>query len=436
MIDRYSRAEMAAVWSPQNRFQKWLDVELAITDAWAREGVVDTAVARRIRENARFSVERIDVLEQQTHHDVVAFLGSVQESISEDDARWVHFGVTSSDVVDTALSLLMVESGRLLLRGVDSLIALTAARAVEHAETLMAGRTHGVHAEPITMGLKILLWHEEWKRQRARLEQAIESVRVGKVSGAVGTHATIPPSVQEHVCEALGLQAAPVSSQVLQRDRHAHFATTLALIAGTVEKISLECRHLQRTEVLEAQEPFASGQKGSSSMPHKRNPVGFENLCGLARVVRSNSLAAMENMALWHERDISHSSVERVILPDSCILLDYMMARLERLLKGLVILPKRMRRNLDETGGLLYSQRILLALIDRGLPRPEAYDVVQSAARKVWDEGGTLAERLLEDERFCARLSAADLRELTDPSWYLRHLPEIYRRAGVALTSG
>jgi len=290
-----------------------------------------------------------------------------------------------------------------------------------------------MHAEPITLGLKFLLWHDELKRQRTRLEQARASIRVGKISGAVGTHATVPPEVQEKVCETLDLESAPVSSQILQRDRHAHFCTTLAIIAGTIAKIALEGRHLQRTEVLEVQEAFRPGQKGSSAMPHKRNPVGFENLCGLARVVRSNAMAALENIALWHERDISHSSVERVILPDSCILLDYMIHRLDGLLRELIVYPERMLENLESTGGLLYSQRILLALIDAGLPRPEAYDIVQNAAQRVLDAGGTLADRLTENPSFRSHIDAKKLAELTDPTWYTRHLETIYERAGVPL---
>jgi len=425
---------MTAIWAPQNRFQKWLDVELAVCEAWARLGTFETAMVARVRGQARFDIDRIDEIEKTTHHDVLAFLGSVQESVEPDDARCIHFGVTSSDVVDTGLALVMVEAAAHIDAELDRLTATVAACALRHHDTLMAGRTHGVHAEPMSLGLKFLLWHEELKRQKERLAQAAASVRVGKISGAVGTHATVPPEIQAWACERLGLAPAAVSSQILQRDRHAHFATTLAIIAGTLEKIALECRHLQRTEVLEVQEPFRVGQKGSSSMPHKRNPVGFENLCGLARVVRSNSLAAMENMALWHERDISHSSVERVILPDSCILLDYMLHRLNGLLTDLVIFPDNMRRNLDSTGGLLYSQRVMLALVDRGLPRPEAYDLVQTAAKHVWDEGGTLRARLADDERVSSALTSDELDALFDPAHYLRHLPTIYARAGLPLT--
>jgi adenylosuccinate lyase len=424
---------MQAVWEPKNKFQKWLDVELAIVDAWVDEGVVPADAAKRIRERAAFSVERIDAIEVETQHDVLAFLGSVQENLDPDDARWVHFGVTSSDVVDTGLSLLLVESGDMLDAGLGTLIDTVARRSQEHAHTLMAGRTHGVHAEPITFGLKMLLWHAELRRERERLTAARDAIRVGKISGAVGTHATIPPAVQARVCKRLGLAEAAISSQIIQRDRHAHFMTALALLAGTIEKIALECRHLQRTEVLEVQEPFRQGQKGSSSMPHKRNPIGFENMCGLARVVRANSLTAMENMALWHERDISHSSAERVILPDSCILIDYMMDRLNRLLDGLLVFPERMQRNIDATGGLLYSQRVMLALIDKGLPRPDAYNIVQSAAKLVWDEGGALRERLAANSTVLEKLSTEELDELFNPAYYLRHVETIYERAGLPL---
>lgn len=433
MISRYSRPAMAAIWTPQNRFQKWLDVELAVCEAWERLGALPADALERIRQDAKFLVERIDAIEQETHHDVLAFLGSVQENLKPEDARYVHFGVTSSDVVDTGLALQMLEAAQLIDEDLDAVSTTVAEQALRHHDTLMAGRTHGVHAEPITLGLKFLLWYEELKRQKTRLGQATAFIRVGKISGAVGTHATVPPEVQEHVCGLLGLEAANVSSQILQRDRHAHFLTTLAIIAGTIEKISLECRHLQRTEVLEVQEPFREGQKGSSSMPHKRNPIGFENLCGLARVVRSNSLAAMEDMALWHERDISHSSVERVIVPDSCTLVDYMLTRLDGLLKDLVVFPERMRKNLEATGGLLYSQRVMLALVDKGLPRPIAYDIVQSAARHVWDEGGTLRTWLEGNPQVTKLLSPADLDDLLDVRYYLRHIPEIYARTGLKL---
>lgn len=427
---------MAAVWSAQNRFQKWLDVEMAVCEAWARLGALPSDVLERIQRDVSFRLERIEAIERDTHHDVLAFLGSVQEHLSPEDARYVHFGVTSSDIVDTGLALQMLEAAHLIDGGLDRLSATVAERALLHHDTLMAGRTHGVHAEPITLGLKFLLWWEELKRQKTRLGQAMASIRVGKISGAVGTHATVPPEVQEYVCGRLGVEAAPVSSQILQRDRHAHFVTTLAILAGTLEKISLECRHLQRTEVLEVQEPFREGQKGSSSMPHKRNPIGFENVCGLARLVRANSLAAMEDMALWHERDISHSSVERVILPDSCLLIDFMLARLEGLLRDLEVFPDRMRRNFELTGGLLYSQRVMLALVDKGLARTEAYAAVQSAARHVWDEGGSFREWLLRDDQVRGLLTSTDLDELFDERYYLRYISAIYERTGLPLTVG
>ena len=434
MIPRYTRPRMEAVWLPSSRFSRMLEVELAICDAWEAEGAIPAGASARIRHHARFSLERIDDLEKVTRHDVLAFLGSVQDSLDPDDARWLHYGVTSSDVVDTALSLMMVESATLILEEADRLLVTLARRAREHASTIMIGRTHGVHAEPITLGLKMLGWREEMKRQVERLGTARDTMRVGKVSGAVGTHATVPPAVQERACRSLGLEPAPVSSQILQRDRHAAFVTTLALVGGTVERISVECRHLQRTEVLEVQEPFHEGQKGSSAMPHKRNPVGFENLSGLARVLRGHALASMEDMALWHERDISHSSVERIILPDSCLLVDYMLHRLESLVAGLRVFPEQMRRNLELTGGLIHSQRVMLALVEAGMPRPEAYDRLQEASRDVWESRGNLHDRLLGDPTIIGLLGAERLAALFDPSSSLVHLPEIFRRAGLPLT--
>lgn len=427
MIMRYTRPEMGRIWTLENKYRKWLDVELAVCEARAERGEIPPWAIKEIREKAAFSVERIDEIEQETQHDVIAFLTCVAEHVGP-ASRFIHEGLTSSDVLDTANALLFLEASDLLLDDLDRLLDVLKRRAFEFKDTVMMGRSHGIHAEPITFGLKWALWYAEMQRNRQRLVRARDTLRVGKISGAVGTYANIDPDVERRVCRRLGLEPAPISTQVIQRDRYAEYFTTLALIGCTVEKIAVEIRHLQRTEVREAEEYFAPGQKGSSAMPHKRNPIASENLSGLARVLRGYALAAMENVALWHERDISHSSVERIIGPDSTILLDYMLNRLTRVLDKLVAYPEKMRRNMEITGGLLFSQRVLLALVGKGLSREEAYRLVQRNAMKVWQEGGHLKTHLHADPEVAAHLTAAELDGLFDLGYHLKHVDAIFQR--------
>ncbi|MEJ5365459.1 MAG: adenylosuccinate lyase [Desulfosoma sp.] len=427
MIERYTRPEMGRIWTLENKYRKWLDVELAVCEARAERGEIPPWAMKDIREKAAFRVERIDEIEKETQHDVIAFLTCVAEHVGP-ASRFIHEGLTSSDVLDTANALLFLEASDLLLEDLDRLLDVLKRRAYEFKNTVMMGRSHGIHAEPVTFGLKWALWYAEMQRNRERLQRARETMRVGKISGAVGTYANIDPDIEERVCRRLGLEPAPISTQVIQRDRYAEYFTTLAVISCTVEKIAVEIRHLQRTEVREAEEYFAPGQKGSSAMPHKRNPIASENLSGLARVLRGNALAAMENVALWHERDISHSSVERIIGPDSTILLDYMLNRLTRVLDKLVAYPERMRLNMEITGGLLFSQRVLLALVGKGLSREDAYRVVQRNAMKVWQEGGHLRDRLEADPEVAAHLGPAELDALFDLGYHLKHVDAIFQR--------
>lgn len=427
MIERYTRPEMGRIWTLENKYRKWLDVELAVCEARAERGEIPDWAMKDIREKAAFCVERIDAIEKETQHDVIAFLTCVAESVGP-ASRFIHEGLTSSDVLDTANALLFLEASDLLLDDLDRLLDVLKRRAFEFKDTVMMGRSHGIHAEPITFGLKWALWYAEMQRNRERMVRARETMRVGKISGAVGTFANIDPDIEERVCRRLGLEPAPISTQVIQRDRYAEYFTTLAMIGCTVEKIAVEIRHLQRTEVREAEEYFAPGQKGSSAMPHKRNPIASENLSGLARVLRGNALAAMENVALWHERDISHSSVERIIGPDSTILLDYMLNRLTGVLDKLVAYPERMRRNMEITGGLLFSQRVLLALVGKGLTREDAYRLVQRNAMKVWQEGGHLKDRLGADPEVAAHLGTEELDALFDLGYHLKHVDAIFRR--------
>ncbi len=427
MIDRYARPEMARIWTLENKYRKWLQVELAVCEALAERGEIPAEAMQEIREKADFSVERVAEIEQETHHDVIAFLTSVAENVGP-SSRYIHQGLTSSDVLDTAMALLMVEAAELLVDDLDRLLEVLKRRAYELKDTVMIGRSHGIHAEPITFGLKLALWYAEMLRNRERMAHARESIRVGKISGAVGTFANIDPAIEESVCDRLGLQPAPSSSQIIQRDRHAEYFTTLAIVGCTVEKIAVEIRHLQRTEVREAEEYFAPGQKGSSAMPHKRNPIASENLSGLARVLRGNALAAMENVPLWHERDISHSSVERVIGPDSTILMDYMLARLTRVLDRLVVYPENMRRNLELTGGLFFSQQVMLALTDKGITREDAYRLVQRNAMTVWQEGTRLEDQLKGDPEVTAHLSHEEIESLFDIRYHLKHVDTIFRR--------
>ncbi|HKA62646.1 MAG TPA: adenylosuccinate lyase [Methylomirabilota bacterium] len=431
MISRYARPEMARIWTQDAKYEAWLQVELAVCEVYARGGLIPVDALGRIKARARVQAARIDEIEATTRHDVIAFLTNLEEALGA-DSRYVHMGLTSSDVVDTALALQLQQASDLLLAGLERYRGAVRTLALEHRETLCVGRTHGIHAEPMVFGLKAALWYSEAGRNIERLRRARETVRVGKLSGAVGTFAHVDPDVEEEACRLLGLEADPISNQIVQRDRHAEFSATLAIIAASLEKVATEIRSLQRTEVLEAEEPFTAGQKGSSAMPHKRNPVSCEQVCGLARLVRTNALAAMENVALWHERDISHSSVERVILPDSTCLVDYMLHQMTRILDGLQVYPKRMRENMDGSFGLLFSQRVLLKLTDQGLPRQKAYEMVQRNAMTAWRERTAFHDLLAADREIMTHLTAAELSECFDPAWYLRNVPAIYRRVGLA----
>lgn len=429
MIERYSRPEMKRVWSEENKFDKWLQVEIAVCEAWAEIGVIPKEVIPKIKA-ATYKLERISEILKVTHHDMTAFLQAVSESIGE-ESRFIHLGLTSSDIMDTALNLQLKEATKLLADDITRLIAVLEDRAIEHKTTLMIGRTHGVHAEPMTFGLKLALWAQEMKRNYGRLMEAEKMISVGKISGAVGTYATVPPEVEEIACAKLGLAPAPISNQIVQRDRHAHFVTTLAIIAGSLEKFATEIRSLQRTEVLEAEEPFAPGQTGSSAMPHKRNPELCERICGLARLVRGYALTSLENIALWHERDISHSSTERIILPDSCLVVDYILSIFTSIMYGLQVYPENMRRNLELTQGLVFSQRVLLALIDKGLSRQQAYQIVQRNAMKAWKERTSFLGLLKADAEVMACLPANELEALFDYSYFVKHVDTIFRRLGL-----
>ena len=427
MIPRYSRPEMSRLWSDENRFATWLRVEIAATEVLAGQGVVPKEALAAIKEKARFDVARIDAIEREVQHDVIAFVSNVAESVGP-EGRWIHYGLTSSDVVDTALALLMRDATDLIAQGVAALREAIGKRAHEFKGAPMIGRTHGVHAEPMTFGLKLASWYAELGRARERLARARDTIAVGKLSGAVGTFSHLGPEVEEAVCKALGLRPAPVSSQVLQRDRHAEVMTALAITAASLEKFATEIRALQKTEVRELEEPFKAGQKGSSAMPHKRNPVGCEQVTGLARVVRANALAALENVALWHERDISHSSVERVIVPDSFLALDHMLRRMTDIVKGMAVHTDRMRRNLDSTKGLVFSGQLLLELTARGLRREDAYRIVQGHAMKAWEEDGDFRARVSADPEVAAILKPAEVDEVFRLERYLAHVDDIFAR--------
>ena len=428
-LERYSLPEMARVWSLDTKYEKWLEVEVAVAEAWAEEGRVPREALPAIR-RGRVNRERMDEVFAQTKHDVTAFLRAVGETIGP-EARFVHLGMTSNDVIDTALCLQIKEASAILLRDVDALLAVLESLALKHKDTLQAGRTHGVHAEPITFGFKVAVWVDEFRRNRHRLVEAAEQIAYGKISGAVGTHANLPPSIEEAACAALGLKVAPVSTQVLQRDRHAFYMTTLAVIAASLEKVATEIRGLQRTEVHEVEEPFAEGQTGSSAMPHKRNPELSERICGLSRVIRGNAVTALENVALWHERDISNSSAERLILPESCLVLDYILRLAAEVLGGLRVFPERMRRNLDASYGLVYSQRVLLALVDKGLSRTRAYELVQRNAMETWRTERQFVELLKADPDVSAAIDEADLEALFDNAFYTQYVDEAFRRLGL-----
>jgi adenylosuccinate lyase len=427
MIPRYTRPEMAKVWTDQRKFETWLAIELLACEALAELDQIPAKAVKEIREKATFNVERINEIEKVTKHDVIAFLTNVGESIGP-LSKYLHYGLTSSDVLDTSLAMLLKEASDIILVDIRRFLEVLKKKAFEHKDTFMMGRSHGVHAEPITFGLKMTLWYDEMKRNLIRMERAKEAISVGKISGAVGTFAHVPPFVEEFVCGQLGLKPAAISTQIVQRDHHAEFFTTLAIIASSIEKFSVELRHLQRTEVLEAEEFFSKGQKGSSAMPHKRNPISAENLSGLARMVRSYSLAALENVPLWHERDISHSSVERVIAPDATILIDYMLNRLTSLIEHLIVYPENMKANLERMGGLIFSEAILLLLTRKGLSREEAYDVVQRNAMKVWEKGDDFKTLLSRDEKVRHLLTSKELDAAFDVRGHLKHVDDIFRR--------
>lgn len=430
MIERYTRPEMGAIWTEENRFKAWLEVEILACEAWAELGVIPKEDVEKIRQNASFDIQRIKEIEEETRHDVVAFTRAVSETLGE-ERKWVHYGLTSTDVVDTALSYLLKQANEILLRDLENFIQVLKEKAQEYKYTVMMGRTHGVHAEPTTFGLKMALWYAEMKRNLERFKQAAETVRVGKISGAVGTYANIDPFVEKYVCEKLGLEPAPISTQTLQRDRHAHYMATLALIATSIEKFAVEIRGLQKSETREVEEFFAKGQKGSSAMPHKRNPIGSENMTGMARVIRGYMLTAYENVPLWHERDISHSSAERIILPDATIALNYMLNRFTNIVKNLTVFPENMKRNMDRTLGLIYSQRVLLALIDTGMTREEAYDLVQPKAMEAWEKQVPFRSLIEADETITNRLTKEEIDDCFDYNYHLKHVDTIFERLGL-----
>ncbi|MYL50505.1 adenylosuccinate lyase [Halobacillus litoralis] len=430
MIERYTRPEMGAIWTEENRYQAWLEVELLACEAWSELGVIPKEDVKKLREGASFSIDRIHEIEAETRHDVVAFTRAVSETVGE-ERKWVHYGLTSTDVVDTALSYQLKQANEIIRRDLVNFIEILGEKAKEHKHTVMMGRTHGVHAEPTTFGLKLALYYEEMKRNLERLDLAMDHIQFGKLSGAVGTYANIDPFVEEYVCEKLGLKPAPVSTQTLQRDRHAHYVCTLALVATSIEKIAVEIRGLQKTETREVEEFFAKGQKGSSAMPHKRNPIGSENMTGMARVLRGHMLTAFENVPLWHERDISHSSAERIILPDATIALNYMLYRFGNIVKNLTVFPERMQENMEKTYGLIFSQRVLLTLIDEGLVREEAYDLVQPKAMESWERGIPFRELIEADDKITSTLSQAQLDACFDYKHHLKQVDRIFDRIGL-----
>ncbi|MDP4086043.1 MAG: adenylosuccinate lyase [Bacillota bacterium] len=430
MIDRYTRPEMGAIWTEENRFKAWLEVEILACEAWSVLGEIPKEDVKNLREHASFNIERIKEIEEETRHDVVAFTRAVSETLGE-ERKWVHYGLTSTDVVDTALSYVLKQANEILIKDIENFIEILKNKAKEHKYTVMMGRTHGVHAEPTTFGLKLGLWYEEMKRNLERFKQAAQGIEFGKISGAVGTYANIDPFVEQYVCEKLGLQPAPISTQTLQRDRHAHYVSTLALIATSIEKFGIEIRGLQKSETREVEEFFAKGQKGSSAMPHKRNPIGSENMAGLARVIRGHMLTAFENVSLWHERDISHSSAERIILPDATIALNYMLNRFGNIVKNLTVYPENMKRNMDRTFGLIYSQRVLLSLIDKGLSREEAYDTVQPKTAEAWEKQVSFRGLIEADAKITSLLSPDEINECFDYHYHLQHVDTIFERLGL-----
>jgi adenylosuccinate lyase len=433
MIERYSRPRMKKIWSDKSKFDKWLEVEIAVCEAWTELGEIPREAMTKIRK-ANYNLNRIAEFLRVTHHDVTAFLKSVAESLGE-ESRFIHLGLTSSDVMDTALSLQLRDAANILSQDISELIAVLQNKAMEHKHTMMMGRTHGIHAEPTTFGLKLALWVEEMRRNAQRLEDAKRIISVGKISGAVGTYATVSPEVEKIACQKLGLTPAPISSQIVQRDRHAQFIATLAITASSLEKFATEIRSLQRTEILEVEEPFEVGQTGSSAMPHKKNPELCERICGLARLMRGYVTTSLENIALWHERDISHSSAERITLPDSCLALDYMLSLLILVIKDIKVYPENMRRNLELTQGLIFSQRVLLALIDKKLSREEAYEMVQRNAMEAWRQKKSFLSLLEADNRVTAHLTRSELESLFDYNYYLKHVDSIFERLGLVSPS-
>jgi adenylosuccinate lyase len=430
MIERYTLPEMGKVWTDEHRLELWLKIEIAACEGWAELGKIPQEAVEVIRQKAAFSWARVQALEEVTQHDVLAFLTNVAENVG-DEAKHIHLGLTSSDILDTALSLQLVEASDLLLSKMEALEAVLRRRAIEHRDTIMMGRTHGIHAEPITLGLKFALWFDEIKRQKRRMAFAREEIRVGKISGAVGTFANVDPQVEAHVCRILNLEPALISTQILQRDRHAFYMTTLAGIASTLDKMATELRNLQRTDVHEVEEAFAKGQKGSSAMPHKKNPITPERICGMARVVRANAQVALENVALWHERDISHSSAERMILPDSTIALDYMLYKMTQLIDRLQVFPEQMKANIDKVCGLIFSQRVMLALVDKGVSRETAYSLVQRNALEAWQTKEQFQNLIERDSSIRDYLNEQEISELFDYTYHTKHIADIFRRLGL-----
>ncbi|MCL2026673.1 MAG: adenylosuccinate lyase [Leptospirales bacterium] len=430
MIERYSRKEMSKIWELDYKFGVWLDIEIAVCEVYSKKGIIPREDLAVIKEKAGFDVKRILEIENEVHHDVIAFLTAVNERVGP-LGRYIHFGLTSSDVVDTAMSLQLKSSGEILIKDIDALLAALKKKAIEYKNTPCMGRSHGVHAEPMTFGLKMLLYYEEFKRNRLRLERAIENISFGKLSGAVGTFSNISPEIEAEVCELLGLKPDPVSTQVIQRDRHAEFMAALAITAGSLDQLATEIRHLQRTEVREAEEPFQKGQKGSSAMPHKRNPILSERVSGLARVIKANMNAALDNMTLWHERDISHSSAERVIFPDSTIALDYLLHRMVFIISNLIVYPENMKANIEKTGGLFHSQSLLLKLVEKGLTREEAYSLVQDASMRVWNNEGSLRQLIEAGPEAAAKFSKDELDEIFNLGRYMENIDAVYRKAGI-----
>lgn len=427
MITRYSRPEMASIWSDESKYRNWLRVEVAVCEAWAEYGRIPKKALKEIKKKADFDVDRINELEKELKHDVIAFLTSVSEHVGE-SSRFIHLGLTSSDVLDTALALQLKDSSEIIIKDIKSVLRVLKKQALKHKNTVMIGRTHGIHAEPKTMGLVFALWYDEMNRNLERMKRAKEVISVGKISGAVGTYANVTPKVEKFACKKLGLKPATISTQIVQRDIHADFFLTLSIIASTIEKIAVEVRHFQRTEVLELEEPFGKGQKGSSAMPHKRNPVLSENLCGLSRLVRSYAISALENVPLWHERDISHSSVERVIGPDGTILLDFMLNRLEYLINGLQVYPENMEKNIWLTRGLVFSQKVLIKLIEKGFSREDAYKIVQNNAMDTWKGSDDFKELLLRDKDIKASLTIEEIEDCFDVTADLQNIDSIFKR--------